>query len=127
MPGVALASAVARNGELAAALLATSRTRTMTSSSASCVEGLTFESSALRSQTAALALPLAAGAAKSQVTNETSGYAVGQELLWVERRNVGGDLGNRQRKIAGDADEGTRAHQLAIAHVRGDRHAQRLP
>src|ERR1700722_120632 len=72
MPGVAFASALARNGELLAVLLATSRTRVMTSSSGSCVDGLTFESSELRSQTAELTLLLGAGARRSQVTKETS-------------------------------------------------------
>ena len=74
---------------------------------------------------------LASGGEKSQVTKETSASgsaAVGassafatpsvKQLLRIERRNVGGQFRKRQRKIAGDAHEGARAHEFALAHPR---------
>jgi hypothetical protein len=65
------ASALANSGEVASALLATSRTRATTSSSGKNVEGLTRGSNELRSHTAA-SLAFGAGGRKSQVTKETS-------------------------------------------------------
>ena len=122
-------------------LAATSRTRVSTSSSGNSVAGFTFGSSELRSQTAGVTLALLrlSAAARSQVTKETSasgsaagrrlvvaGDGIGEELLRIERRNIGGEIGHRQRQIAGDADEGAGADQFAIADVRRGRHAQDL-
>ena len=54
------------------AVVATSRTRAMTSSSGNSVDDFTFGNSELMSQTAGVTLPLAAAGTKSQVTKETS-------------------------------------------------------
>ena len=52
--------------------------------------------------------------------------AVGQQLLRIERRNVGRHFGLRQRKIAGHAHEAARSDELAVAHARDDRYAHDL-
>ena len=37
-----------------------------------------------------------------------------QHLLRIERRDVGGELGHRERQIAGDPHERAHAHDLAV-------------
>ena len=49
-----------------------------------------------------------------------------EKLLRIERRNIGRELGQRQRKIAGHAHEGARANQFAIADARDDRYPHDL-
>ena len=55
-----------------------------------------------------------------------AGDGIGQQLLRIERRNIGGQIARRQRQIAGDAFVGTDPDRFAIAHARRDRHAQRF-
>src|SRR3984885_11270501 len=72
MPGGAPGSALARSGELATALPATSRTRATTSSGDKSDEALTFGNSELRSQTPGAGLFFGPAPTRSQVTNDTS-------------------------------------------------------
>ena len=114
-----------------------SRTREITSSTGSSVAGFTFDSSELMSHVAGATLPFAALGTKSQVTKETSasgsaagvssafGHAVGEQLLRIEGRDIGGQLRDRQREIAGEPHIGTHAHHFALAHPRAARNPQR--
>ena len=131
---------VGRSAVLVGTAVATSRTRVSTSSSGNNVEVLTFGNSELRSQTAGVTL-LARGAAADEVAGDeghfgvrlrgrrllVAGDRVGKKLLRIERRDVGGQIGHRQRQIAGDADVSAGAHQFAFAHARRSRNAQDLP
>jgi hypothetical protein len=47
--------------------------------------------------------------------------------LRIERWDVGGKFGDREREIAGEPYIRTRAHHLAFAHARAARDPQRLP
>ena len=43
---------------------------------------------------------------------------IGEQALRIERRDIGGKIGDGERQIAGDAHEGTHAHDLVIADPR---------
>ena len=53
-------------------------------------------------------------------------HSVGEQLLRIERRNVGGNFRKRQCKIAGDPYKGARSHQFALTDSRTDRHPNDL-
>ena len=134
-------SALTSSDVLVPALAATSRTRASTSSSGNSVDGLTFGNSELRSQTAGVTLASLCRRRATQIASDegdfgvrfgrrrrlvVAGDPVGEQLLRIERRNIGGEIGDGQRKIAGDAHIGPHADQFAIAHMRRGRNAQDL-
>ena len=47
-----------------------------------------------------------------------AGRGLGEQALRIERRDIGGEIGNRERQIAGDAHEGTHADDFVIADPR---------
>ena len=55
-----------------------------------------------------------------------AGDGIGQQLLRIERWNIGGQFARRQRQIAGDAFVGADSDRFAVAHPRGNRNAQRF-
>ena len=76
--------------------------------------GRTLSRSRVKNETSASG---SAPAASSALAGSALG--LGEHLLRIERRNVGGELGHRERQIARDANEGTHAHDLAVAAAAG--------
>ena len=59
-----------------------------------------------------LAVGLGGGARRGRGLRRTDSA---RHLLRIERRHIGGNLGHRKRRIAGDAHEGPHAHDFAVA------------
>ena len=47
-----------------------------------------------------------------------AGRGFGEQALRIERRDIGGEIGDGERQIAGDAHERTHAHDFMIADPR---------
>ena len=96
--------------------LAASRTRASTSSigttAAILARGSTVARSRVTNETSA---SISASGASSVPRGAGDGGFREQHLLRIEGRDIGGQFGDREREIAGDAHEGTHAHDLAVA------------
>ena len=90
----------------------------MTSSFGVSTAILSFGNIGARSRITKATSASGSAAGASSAGGGAAGRGFGEQALRIERRDTGGEIGNGERQIAGDAHEGAHADDFVIADPR---------